>query len=68
MAKTDKAEKKSKKEKPTVVDVDGEGDVSMVVQEAAGVEVVKVSSLSMWANKEYKFMDWIGEESKERKG
>ncbi|CAE6530870.1 unnamed protein product [Rhizoctonia solani] len=41
MGKTDKAEKKSKKEKPAVVDVDEEGDVSMVVQEAAGVEVVK---------------------------
>ncbi|CAE6523158.1 unnamed protein product [Rhizoctonia solani] len=41
MGKTDKAEKKSRKEKPTVVDVDQEGDVSMVVQEAAGVEVVK---------------------------
>ncbi|EUC57763.1 patatin-like phospholipase domain protein [Rhizoctonia solani AG-3 Rhs1AP] len=41
MGKTDKAEKKSKKEKPTVVDVDEEGDVSMVVQEAAAVEVVK---------------------------
>ncbi|CAE6392229.1 unnamed protein product [Rhizoctonia solani] len=42
MGKTDKAEKKSKKEKPTVVDaVDEEGDVSMTVQEAAGVEVVK---------------------------
>ncbi|KAJ1308647.1 hypothetical protein OPQ81_004341 [Rhizoctonia solani] len=42
MGKTDKAEKKSKKEKPTVVDVDEEGDVSMAVtQEALGVEVVK---------------------------
>ncbi|ELU45824.1 patatin-like phospholipase domain-containing protein [Rhizoctonia solani AG-1 IA] len=42
MGKTDKAEKKSKKEKPTAVDaVDEEGDVSMAVNEAAAVEVVK---------------------------
>lgn len=44
MGKTDKAEKKSKKDKQvTVVEVvDEEGDVSMV-QEATAVEVVKVS-------------------------
>lgn len=44
----DKSEKKSKKDKqPVVVDADEEGDVSMVVQEAAAVEVVKVS-LQCW--------------------
>lgn len=49
----DKSEKKSKKDKqPTVVDADEEGDVSMITQEAAAVEVVKVSlcRLTGWSS------------------